>query len=143
MRNSWSIFYLTKDYEAFRAYFLDRKCGKTAGDWSLGLNVAALVVSLNLPWPSKFTKKLIILRLDKLESCRSFHSFNLEAFLKKSFSLLLPGYKVHLQLLPLRFCDSFVLFSNAKRKSFEFLKERIKRLLGETHVFEGPSFLYF
>ena len=47
----------------FKSIF-PRKCGRTAGDWSLGLNMAALVVSLNLPWPSKFTKKLIILRLD-------------------------------------------------------------------------------
>ena len=31
-----------------------------------GLDVAVSVVSLNLPWPSKFTKKLTILRLEKL-----------------------------------------------------------------------------
>ena len=37
------------------------------------------------------------------------------------FSFFLPGYNVHLQLLPLRFCRSFVLFSDAKRESFEFL----------------------
>ena len=107
LRSFWSIF--------------PRKCGRTAGDWSLGLNVVALVVSLNLPWPSKFTKNLIILRLDQLESCRSFDSFDLETSLKNFFSLLVPCYKVHLQLLPLRFCGSFVLFSVAKRESFEFL----------------------
>ena len=30
MRNSWSIIYLTKDYEAFRAYFL-KSVGKLQG----------------------------------------------------------------------------------------------------------------
>ena len=53
--------FLTKDYEAFRAYFL-QSMGELQKDWSPGLNVAALVVSLNLPWPSKFTEKLIIIR---------------------------------------------------------------------------------
>ena len=40
---------------------------------------------------------------------------------QNSFSLFLPGYKVHLQLLLLEFCGSYVLFFNAKRASFEFL----------------------
>ena len=29
--------------------------------------------------------------------------------LSKSFSLLVPGYKAHIQLLLLRFCGSFVI----------------------------------
>ena len=41
MRNSWSIIYLTKDYEAFRAYKVwencsGLECGRTAADWSVG-----------------------------------------------------------------------------------------------------------
>ena len=40
---------------------------------------------------------------------------------QKKFILFHPGYKVHHQLLHSRFCGSFVLFSNAKRKRFEFL----------------------
>ena len=38
-----------------------------------------------------------------------------------NFSLFLPGYKVHLQLLPLGSCGSFVLFSSAKSEIFRFL----------------------
>ena len=60
--------------------------------------------------------------------------------LPKKFSLLVPGYKVHLQLLPLRFCGSFVLFSIANRESFEFLgwKNQVKPMSSE-----GPSFFVF
>ena len=41
--------------------------------------------------------------------------------LSKNFSLIVPAYKVHLHLLPLMLCGSFVLFSIAKRESFQFL----------------------
>ena len=53
MKNSRSITYLTKDYEAFRAYFLE-----SVGDRSLGLSMAALLVSLNLPRPKQVYKKV-------------------------------------------------------------------------------------
>ena len=135
MRNSWSISYLTKDYEAFRAYFLE-----SVGELQ-GSGVWALVVSLNLPWPSKFTKILIILRLDSMESCRSFETFNLEASLKKNlvyfflitrstFSCCLWGSAVPL------FCS---LMPNVKL--LRFWSEIIKRILGETHVF-GRTFIF-
>ena len=52
---------------------------------------------------------------------QQFWQFSPEDLSQKIFSLLVPGYKVHLQLLLLRFCGSFVLFSIAKRESFVFL----------------------
>ena len=52
-----------------------------------------------------------------------------------------PGYKVHLQLLPLGFSGSFIMFSTAKRETFEFWSQIFKRLLGETHVF-GRTFSF-
>ena len=139
MRNSWSIIYLTKDYEAFRAFFLES--GKTAGDWSVGLNVAALVVSLNLPWPSKFIKKVIILRLNYLESCRSFDSFNPDASLKiilVHFFLVTRSISICCLwglVVPL-FCSL-----TPKIKILNFRSEIVKRLFGSTHVF-GRNFTF-
>ena len=105
--------------------------------------MAAFVVSLNLPWPSKFTKKLINLRLDLLESCRSFDIFYLETSFKKII-LLVPGYKVHLQLLTLRFCGSFVLVSIAKRESFKFLGWKNQTVIRWNQCFRKDlHFLYF
>ena len=129
-----------KRLRSFKRIF-PQKCGRIAGDWSRGLNVAALVVSLNLPWPSKFTKKLIILRLDWLESCRSFDSFNTESSLKKSlvyfllvtrsiFSCCLWSFVVPL------FCS---LMPNVKVLSF--WSEIIKRLLSQIHVL-GRTFYF-
>ena len=100
-------------------------------------------MSLNLPWHSRLTKKLIILRHESLESCRNFDNFNLEASQKNS-SFFLPGYKVHLQLLPMRLCGSFVLFSNAKRESFEFLVRISQTVIRWNPCFwKDIHFLYF
>ena len=64
LHEEWETHGQSFNWQSIRKSIFPRKCGRTAGDWSLCLNVAALVVSLNLPWLSKFTKKLIILRLD-------------------------------------------------------------------------------
>ena len=109
--------------------------GELCQDWSPGLNVAALVVSLKLPWPSKFTKKLIILRFDQYESCRSFDSFNLKASLKKnlvySFLVTRSIFSCYIWkfVIPM-FCS---LIPNVQVLSF--WSELFKRLIGETHVF--------
>ena len=63
---------------------------------------------------------------------------------QKNFSLLVPGYKVHRQLLPLRFCGSFVLISIAKRKSFEFLVWKNQTIIRWNPCFRKDlHFLYF
>ena len=62
----------------------------------------------------------------------------------KKISLLVPGYKVHLQLLPLRFCGSFVLFSFAKCESFEFLGWKNQTVIRWNQCFRKDlNFLYF
>ena len=95
-----------------------RKYGKAAGEWNLGRSVVALLVSLKLP--NKCTKNLIISRLI------SWSLAEVVTVLPKGLSqnnllFLLPLYKIHLQLLLLGFCGSFVMFSNGKRENFEFL----------------------
>ena len=132
MRNSWSIIYLTKDYEAFTAYFLERVGNCRRLEFGPERGGTGSVIELTMT--KQVYKKMIILRLDRLESCRIFDNFNLETSLKK-ISLLVPGYKVHLQLLPLSFCGSFVLSSFAKHENFD--------LLGEANVSEGPFFCIF
>ena len=47
--------FFDKRLGGFQSIF-PRKYGRYAGDWSLGLNVAELVVSLNLPRPNMFVK---------------------------------------------------------------------------------------
>ena len=98
-------------------------------------------MSLNLPWPSKFTQKLIILRLDWLESCRSFDSFKLNASLK---IILVYIFLVRRSIsscclwglvVPL-FC-----FLMPKVKFLSFWSEIVKWLLGATHVF-GRNFTF-
>ena len=64
--------------------------------------------------------------------------------LSKKFILLVLGYKVHLQLLILRFCSSFVLFSIAKRESFEFLGWKNQTVNRWNQCFRKDlHFLYF
>ena len=64
--------------------------------------------------------------------------------LSKKFSLFLPSYKVHLQLLLLTFCGSFVLFSYAKRESFEFLAWIIQTVITWNPCFRKElHFLFF
>ena len=111
---------IDKRLRSFYSIF-PRKCGRTAEDWSLGLNVEALVVSLNLPWPSKFTKKNWSFYDSTSWSLAEILTVLTWRPLSKNFSLFLLSYKVHLHLLPSRFSGSFVLFSNAKREGFEFL----------------------
>ena len=62
---------------------------------------------------------------------------------RRNFSLLVPGYKVHLQLLPLRFCGSFCLFFIAKRKSFEFLGWKNQTVIRWNGFRKDLHFLYF
>ena len=134
MRNSWSIIYLTKDYEASRSYFLE-----TAGDWSPGQNVAALVVSLNLPWPSKLTKKMIILQLDQMESCRSFDSFELNTSLK----IILVYFFLDIRSISsCCFCGLVVLLFCSLMPKVKFLSFGLKSLNGyllQPMFFEGTS----
>ena len=119
MRNSWPIIYLTKDYEAFRAYFVE-----SVGE----LQRTRVWASTWRHWQCHWTCHGQA-SLPKNWSFYDLTSWNLAEVLtvltwrplSKNFSLLVPGYKVHLQLLPLKFCASFVLFSIAKRERFEFL----------------------
>ena len=134
---------LDKGLGSFWSIF-PRKCGRTAGDRSLGLKLTALVVSLNLPWPSKFTKKMIFSRLDQLESCRRLESFNLDASLKQIlvyFFLVTRSISICcLWGLVVPFICSLM----PKVKILNFWSEIVKRLLGATHVFgRNFTFCYF
>ena len=135
MRNSWSIIYLTKDYEAFRAYFLE--------------SVGALQGTGIWAWTWRHWECHWICHgqasLRKNWSFYDLTSWSLAEVLtvltwrplsQKKISLFLPGYKVHLQLLVPLFCS---LMPNVKVLSF--WSEIIKRLLGETHVF-GRTFIF-
>ena len=133
-------YFFDEGLRGFQSIF-PRKCGRTVGICSPGLNVAVLVVSLNLPRSNKFRKKLIILRLDSLESCRSFDNFNLQASLKtilvyfflvtmSIFSCCLWGFVVPL------FCS---LMPNVKVLSFR--SEKFKKLSEGTHFF-GRTFIF-
>ena len=103
--------------------------------------MAALVVSLNLPRPNKFTKKLIILLLDLLESCRSFDSFNLDASLK----LILVYFFLVTRSISICCLWGLVvpLFCSLvpKVKILNFWCEIVKWLFGATHVF-GRNFTF-
>ena len=102
--------------------------------------MAALVKSLNLPWPSKCTKKLILL-LGLLESCRSFDSFNLDASLK----LILVYFFLVTRSISICCLRGLVapLFCSLmpKVKILSFWSEIVKRLFGATHVF-GRNFTF-
>ena len=50
---------------------------------------------------------------------------------------------VHLQLLPLRFCGSFVLFFIAKRESFEFLVWKNRTVIKWNHCFRKDLHFVF
>ena len=119
MRNSWSIIYSTKDYEALRAYFLDsvgELQGLESGPERGGIgNVIEPAMAQQV-----YKKNWSFYDMASWSIVEVLTVLIWRPFLKK-FSLFLPGYKVHLQLLPMRFCGSFVFFSNAKRESFEFL----------------------
>ena len=62
MRNSWSIIYLTKNYEAFRAYFLE-SVGELQGT-GVWLERGGIGSVSELAMAKQVTKKMIILRLD-------------------------------------------------------------------------------
>ena len=74
----------TKSCEALRA-ISPRKCGETDKTWLLGLNVVAMLVSVNMSWPNKVTKKVEIVKVwffgSNLQKTRQFQSENVVSVL--------------------------------------------------------------
>ena len=132
MRNSWSIIFLTKGYQAVRAYFLE-SVGELQGTGS-GPERGGIGSVIELAMAKQVNKKVGHLTMT---SWRSFDSFTLKASLKiilvyfflvtmSIFSCCLKGFVVPL------FCSQKVL---------SLWCEIFKRLLGETHVF-GRIFIF-
>ena len=110
MRNSWSIIYLTKDYQAFRAYFLE-SVGELQG---IGPKRCGIGSVIKLTMAKQAYKKNDHIATWLNGVLQKFWQFWTECLSQNIFSLFPPGYKVHLQLLLLWSCGSFVLFSNAQ-----------------------------
>ena len=50
-------FFFDKGLRSFQSIF-PRKCGESDGAWNWGLNVVALLESVNMSWLAKTTQKL-------------------------------------------------------------------------------------
>ena len=96
---------------------------------------------IKLTMAKQVCKKLIILRLDLLESCRSFDNFNPDASLKLIlvyFFLVTRSISICCLwgLVVLLFCSLM-----PEVKILYFWSEIVKRLFGATHVF-GSNFTF-
>ena len=114
----------------------------TDGALSLHLRVVALPSSVTMSWPAETTEKLNRSGLDFLVLVlQNSNCLNLNAFFNFASLLYLPGYMVHVQLLPLWSCGSFALFSMRRLEFLTFLVWNFQTVFPLNPLFsECPSF---